>query len=85
MLEDGDIKKYAWLQDELMIADALTKSKSDKIGLNDLLEKNRLNCVMTEKYHVAFDDGEFKIVGEMLRRKLLPKPKIPMKKKKRNE
>ena len=81
MLEDNDIQSYRWLQDERMLADIFTKEKNTKIGLEDVLERNKLECVVNNEDKVIFSGGEFKILGDMLRRKVIPKAKIPKRKK----
>ena len=46
MLEFGEVSSFKWIQDELMLSDILTKDKKQKIGLDDVLEKNKLDVVM---------------------------------------
>ena len=79
-LEDGEIKRYSWLQDEHMLADILTKEKKVKHGLDDVLKENKLNVLKSEDNCVEYVDGEIEIRGRILREKLTPKNKIPMRK-----
>ena len=85
-LEDNEIQCYRWIQDEFQIADILTKSKNVKIGLDEVLEKNKLEVVKTHKEdQVIYNDGEFVINGSMLRRKIIQKVTIPRRKKIKKE
>ena len=81
MLEDGEVSSYHWLQDEDMPADVLTKDKASKVGLDEIMEENRLRCVLKKEDKVIFSNGEFKIEGNCLRRKIIPKVKTPRRKK----
>ena len=64
-----------------MISDILTKDKKEKFGLDDLMRENKLSLVETEDNCVQFDDGEFSLKGRKLRDKLMPKAKVPVRKK----
>ena len=83
MLEFGEIASFKWIQDELMISDVLTKDKKQKIGLDDILARNRLDVVTKDEDKVVYHDGEFSIKGSGLRRRLSPKPKMPKRKRKK--
>ena len=68
-----------------MIADVLTKEKKEKLGLNDLMTENRMDIVKNEDNCVRYRDGEFEITGRKLRDHLIPRPKIPKRKKLRGK
>ena len=70
MLSDGEVSSYHWIQDEALAADALTKDKATKGALEEIMNKNRLECVLKRDDRVVFSNGAFKIEGNCLRRKL---------------
>ena len=80
-LELGEVSRYCWVQDEKMLADISTKEKKEKCGQDDLLKENKLNILRTEDNCVRFVEGEIEITGRKLQQNLIPKKKIPMRKK----
>ena len=80
-LENGEVTRYCWVQDEHMISYILTKDKKEKFGLDDLMRDNKLYTVRTEDKSVQYEDGEFSLWGRKLRDKLMPKTKVPTRRK----
>ena len=80
-LKKGELDKLCWIQGEEMLADIVTKVKKNQDGLTKLMLNNRLDLVMKEFNVVQYREGELEISGRQLRDKMVPKDKIPVKKK----
>ena len=80
-MENDEVQSFNWIQDELMLADILTKEMKQKEGLDDLLLKNKIHSITSRDNSVNYASGEFQIQGRKLRDKLAPKMNSPIKRK----
>ena len=64
-----------------MLVEILTKEKKDQEGFSKLLLNNTLDLVSKDFNVVQYIDGEMEISGRQLRSKIVPRNKIPTKKK----
>ena len=80
-MENDEVQSLNWIQDELMLADILTKEMKQKEGLDDLLLKNKIHSITSRDNSVNYASGEFQIHGRKLRDKLAPKKNSPIKRK----
>ena len=65
-----------------MIADILTKDKSDKIGLDEMMRDGRLRVVQCRKNYIFHDGRDYKMVGQAIKDKIVKQlNKIPIKRK----
>ena len=84
-LEEGRLEFIAWVPDELQVADALTKDKTDKVGLTEMMVHGQLKATLCRTNLIYHSGQDFKIVGEALRASLIKRKKMVPKKKKVKE
>ena len=53
--------------DELQVADALTKDKTDKVGLTEMMVHGQLKATQCRTNLIYHSGKDFRIVGEALR------------------
>ena len=81
-IEQKDIDKIVWIGDSHQIADILTKDKSDKIGLDELLRDGRLRIVQNRNNYIYHDGRDYKMVGKAIKDKIVKQTnKVPIKRK----
>ena len=60
-LEDEEVKDYAWIQGEEIVADVLTKQGSTREALDEIIKKNKFRNAHSQDNRVTFEGNEFKI------------------------
>ena len=81
-IEQKLIDKIVWIGDSHMIADILTKDKSDKIGLDEMMRDSRLRAVMNRENYIFHDGRDYKMIGKAIKDKIVKQMnKIPVKRK----
>ena len=67
-LERGDILGYSWIQGEEIVADVLTKQRSRREALQDIVMENKFRHVQTRDNWVYYENGEIKIQNLVMKR-----------------
>ena len=84
-LEEHRVEFIGWVPDELQVSDALTKDKTDKVGLTEMMVHGQLKATLCRTNLIYHSGRDFKIVGEALRSSLIKRKKMVLKKKKVKE
>ena len=81
-IEQKSIDKIVWVDDPHQIADILTKDKSDKLGLDEMLRDGRLRIVRNRSNYIYHDGRDYKMVGQAIKNKIVKQTnKIPIRRK----
>ena len=72
-IEEKLIDKIVWIGDNHQIADILTKDKSDKIGLDEMMRDGRLRVVRNRTNYIYHDGRNYKMHDKLSGTKLLSK------------
>ena len=81
-IEEKLIDKIVWIGDTHQIADILTKDKSDKIGLDEMMRDGRLRVVRNRTNYIYHDGRDYKMHGQAIRDKIVKQiRKIPIRRK----
>ena len=75
------VEYIGWVPDELQVADALTKDKTDKVGLTEMMVHGQLKATQCRTNLIYHSGKDFRIVGEALRSSIIKRKKMVIKKK----